>query len=71
MHDYKRHGTTTLESHVSVRNGSVIGSCKERPRHQELLAFLKRVDRKTQDLDLYLVLDDYAATSIRRLKRGS
>ena len=60
-HDYKRHGTTTLYAALNVLDGSVIGSCKERHRHQEFLAFLKQVDRKTpKDLDLHLVLDNYA-----------
>lgn len=60
-HDYKRHGTTTLFAALNTLDGSVIGSCKERHRHQEFLAFLKQVDRKTpKDLDLHLVLDNYA-----------
>jgi len=60
-HDYKRHGTTTLFAALSVLDGSVIGSCKERHRHQEFLAFLKEVDKKASPgLDLHLVLDNYA-----------
>lgn len=60
-HDYKRHGTTTLFAALNVLDGSVIGSCKERHRHQEFLSFLKQIDRKTPgELDLHLVLDNYA-----------
>jgi transposase len=60
-HDYKRHGTTTLFAALSVLDGSVIGACKERHRHQEFLNFLKEIDRKTPaELDLHLVLDNYA-----------
>ena len=60
-HDYKRHGTTTLFAALNVLDGSVIGSCKERQRHEEFLAFLKQIDRRTpKDLDLHLVLDNYA-----------
>lgn len=60
-HDYKRHGTTTLFAALNVLDGSVIGSCKERHRHQEFLAFLKQIERKTPGgLDLHLVLDNYA-----------
>lgn len=60
-HDYKRHGTTTLFAALNVLDGSVIGSCKERHRHEEFLAFLKQIDRRTpKDLDLHLVLDNYA-----------
>lgn len=60
-HDYKRHGTTTLFAALNVLDGSIIGSCKERHRHEEFLAFLKQIDRRTpKDLDLHLVLDNYA-----------
>ncbi len=60
-HDYKRHGTTTLFAALNTLDGSVIGSCKERHRHEEFLSFLKQIDRKTpKDLDLHLVLDNYA-----------
>jgi transposase/AraC-like DNA-binding protein len=60
-HDYKRHGTTTLFAALDALTGQVIGSCKPRHRHQEFLAFLKQIDRKTPPgLDLHLVLDNYA-----------
>lgn len=60
-HDYKRHGTTTLFAALNLLDGSVIGSCKERHRHEEFLTFLKQIDRQTpKDLDLHLVLDNYA-----------
>ncbi len=59
-HDYKRHGTTTLFAALNVLDGTVIGSCKKLHRHEEFLAFLKEIDRKTpRDLDLHLVLDNY------------
>jgi transposase len=59
-HDYKRHGTTTLFAALNVLDGTVIGTCKKRHRHEEFLAFLKQIDRKTpKDLDLHLVLDNY------------
>jgi transposase len=59
-HDYKRHGTTTLFAALNVLEGTVIGSCKKQHRHEEFLAFLKELDRKTpKDLDLHIVLDNY------------
>jgi transposase len=59
-HDYKRHGTTTLFAALNILDGTVIGSCKKRHRHEEFLAFLKEVDRKTpEDMTLHLVLDNY------------
>ena len=68
-HDYKRHGTTTLFAALNVLDGSVIGSCKKRHRHEEFLAFLKEIDRKTPgELDLHLVLDNYATHKHPRVK---
>jgi hypothetical protein len=39
-HDYKRHGTTTLFAALNVLDGSVIGQCMQRHRHQEFIRFL-------------------------------
>jgi transposase len=68
-HDYKRHGTTTLFAALNTLDGSVIGSCKKRHRHQEFLAFLRQIDRKTpKELDLHLVLDNYATHKHEKVK---
>ena len=40
-HDYKRHGTTTLFAALNVLDGSVIGRCMPRHRHQELILSAK------------------------------
>jgi transposase len=59
-HDYKRHGTTTLFAALDVLDGTVIGQCMQRHRHQEFLRFLNRIDRETPaELDVHLVLDNY------------
>lgn len=59
-HDYKRHGTTTLFAALSLLNGTVIGDCMPRHRHQEFIRFLQRVDTETPaDLELHLILDNY------------
>ena len=60
-HDYVRHGTTTLFAALDAATGKVIGKCAKRHRHQEFLAFLRRIDRETPpDLDLHLALDTCA-----------
>jgi transposase len=59
-HDYKRNGTTTLFAALNLLDGTVIGECMPRHRHQEFLRFLKRLDRETpQDRPLELILDNY------------
>jgi transposase len=60
-HDYKRNGTTTLFAALSLLTGLLIGTCMPRHRHQEFLKFLRLLDRQTPpDLDLHLILDNYA-----------
>ena len=60
-HDYVRHGTTTLFAALDVLQGTVIGGCFERHRHDEFLRFLRQIDRETPpDRQLHLVLDNYA-----------
>jgi transposase len=60
-HDYVRHGTTSLFAALDVATGKVIGQTQRKHRHQEFLRFLRTVDAATPpDLDLHLVLDNYA-----------
>jgi transposase len=59
-HDYERHGTTTLFAALNVLEGTIIGECHPRHRHQEFLIFLNRIDQTVDpDLDVHLVLDNY------------
>lgn len=61
-HDYKRHGTTTLFAALDAATGEVLTDCKSRHRHQEFLGFLKLIDLHVpEDLEIHLVLDNYAA----------
>jgi len=68
-HDYVRHGTTTLFAAMDVNSGSVIASHYRRHRHQEFLRFLKVIDAAVpKDLDLHLVLDNYATHKTPQVK---
>jgi len=59
-HDYKRNGTTSLFAALNFLEGTVIGECHPRHRHQEFLKFLRRLNREfPKDLDLHLILDNY------------
>ena len=59
-HDYKRHGTTTLFAALEVLQGTVIGQCYARHRHQEFVRFLRRLDHEFPgDTPLHLVMDNY------------
>jgi transposase len=60
-HDYVRNGTTSLFAALDLASGSVIAQHYRRHRHQEFLRFLKLIDAAVpKDLDLHLVLDNYA-----------
>ncbi|WP_442778940.1 IS630 family transposase [Dietzia sp. SL131] len=59
-HDYKRHGTTTLFAALDIATGHVTGAVKPKHRHQEFLAFLRQLDRAYPEVDLHLVMDNYA-----------
>jgi transposase len=69
-HDYKRNGTTTLFAALNVLTGDVIGACMPRHRHDEFLAFLKKIDRETPaGLDLHLIVDNYATHKHKAVER--
>jgi transposase len=60
-HDYVRNGTTSLFAAFDLASGFVIAQPYRRHRHQEFLRFLKLVDAAVpENLDLHLVLDNYA-----------
>jgi transposase len=69
-HDYKRNGTTTLFAALNIATGEVIGSCMKRHRHQEYLAFLRTLDRRTpKRLDLHIIADNYATHKHTEVKK--
>lgn len=60
-HDYKRHGTTTLFAALNVLDGTVIGQCMRRHRHQEFIRFLNHIEREVPAGKLvHVILDNYA-----------
>jgi hypothetical protein len=68
-HDYVRNGTTSLFAAFDLASGSVIAQPCRRHRHQEFLKFLKVIDAAVpEDLDLQLVLDNYATHKTAAIK---
>jgi transposase len=60
-HDYIRHGTLTLFAALNYLEGNLITTIAEQHRHQEWLAFLKKIDRETpKGLTIHLIADNYA-----------
>ncbi|MGA2111754.1 MAG: IS630 family transposase [Anaerolineales bacterium] len=69
-HDYERHGTTTLFAALDVATGQVITQCKARHRHQDYLAFLRRVEQNVPaKLDIHLIVDNYATHKHPQVRR--
>jgi transposase len=68
-HDYARHGTTTLFAALSMLDGTVIGDCMPRHRHQEFIRFLQLIDVKAPaDLALHLIVDNYGTHKHQRVQ---
>ncbi len=60
-HDYVRHGTSTLFAALDIATGQITAALKARHRRQEFLAFLRQVARAYPEVELHLVMDNYAA----------
>src|SRR3712207_5536115 len=70
-HDYVRAGTTTLFAALEVATGKVIGSLHRRHRAVEFKKFLAKLDKEVPaDLDVHLVLDNYATHKTPAIKIG-
>ncbi|MCM3689022.1 IS630 family transposase [Kocuria rosea] len=67
-HDYVRHGTSTLFAALEIATGHVRPACKPRHRRQEFLAFLKQVARAYPEVELHLVMDNYATHKTPEVK---
>lgn len=68
-HDYMRHGTTTLFAALNMLDGTVIGDCMPRHRHQEFIRFLQLINTKTPpDIDIHLIIDNYGTHKHQRVQ---
>lgn len=68
-HDYKRHGTTTLFAALNVLEGTVIGRCMQRHRHEEFIRFLNAVERAVPaGRIIEAIVDNYATHKHPKVK---
>src|SRR5690349_5396549 len=68
-HDYVRNGTTSLFAAFDLASGSVIAQPYRQPRHQEFGKFRTLIDKAVpKELDLHLVLDNYATHKTPAIK---
>jgi len=60
-HDYKRNGITTLFAALNILDGTVLGRCMQRHRHQEFIRFLNAIEAAIPAGKLvHVILDNYA-----------
>ena len=60
----------SLFAALNMLDGTVIGQCLPRHRHQEFLKFLRKLDREfPQELDLHLIVDNYGTHTHPNVKK--
>jgi transposase len=61
-HDYIRNGITTLFAALNILDGTVLGRCMQRHRHQEFLRFLNTIEHAVPaGKVIHVVLDNYGS----------
>ena len=69
-HDYKRNGTSSLFAALNTTSGKVIRSLHPRHRAIEFKKFLIKIDTEVPaDLDIHMILDNYATHKTPMVKR--
>src|ERR1700760_4886607 len=68
-HDYKRNGTTTLFAAMNVLDGTVIGRCMQRHRHEEFIRFLNVTEAAVpKGKAIHAIVDNYATHKHAKVK---
>lgn len=68
-HDYKRNGTTSLFAAMNIADGTIIGECLPKHRHQEWLQFLNLIrEQVPEDKQVHLICDNYATHKHPKVK---
>jgi hypothetical protein len=71
-HDYKRHGATTLFAALDVLEGTIIGRCMQRHRHQEFIRFLNAIEGEIPaGKIIHVILDNYASHKHSKVRAWS
>ncbi len=67
-HDYKRNGTTTLYTDLNPTNPEVMGCCAYHHRHQEFLAFMRKIELEYPIGDIHIILDNYGTHKLAKVE---
>jgi transposase len=68
-HDDVRHGTLDLFAALEVRRGNVIVSYHRRHRHQEVLVFLRRIERAYPEGEIHVIFDNASPHLVERVEQ--
>jgi len=68
-HDYQRNGTTTLFAALNLTLSEVVGRCAKRHRHQEFLAFMRKIDLEYPSGEIHLILDNYGTHKTEKVEK--
>ena len=69
IHDYRRHGTTSLFAVLDVKAGTIIGKCMPRHRAQEFRRFLDTLEQHVPaDLDIHIVMDNASSHKTKLIR---
>jgi len=68
-HDYKRNGTTSLVAALNVADGTIIGDCMKKHRHQEWIRFLNLIRKSVSaHKEVHIICDNYATHKHEKVK---
>ena len=60
-HDDKRNGTTSLFAAMNTADGTIIGTCMDKHRHQEWIRFLNLIRKSAPEgKEIHIICDNYA-----------
>jgi transposase len=68
-HDYKRNETTSLFAALNIADGTIIGDCMKKHRHQEWIRFLNLIRKNVPaDKGVHIICDNYATHKHEKVK---
>jgi transposase len=70
MHDYKRHGTTSLFAALELKTSRVIAQLHRRHRSSEFRKFLDVIEANVPaELDVHIILDNYGTHKTAMIRK--
>lgn len=68
-HEYVRHGTKSLIAAFLVHQGSIMGKCYDRHRHEEFIDFLNQIEYEFPQGELHIIVDNLSVHKHHKVKK--